>query len=89
MNSVTEHRSTKEFYFILVLYCAIRYAFYQEKIPSNGREEEDQGSDKACTSVRKTSGKKKSVSVENDDSYLQPQASHLVPISTLSTSEQT
>ena len=38
--------------------------------------------------MKKASSKKKSDSVENDGSYLQSQASHLVPVSTLPTSEQ-
>ena len=45
-------------------------------------------SDKSCTSIKKAVSKKKSVILENESSYLQPQASQSVPVSTLPPSEQ-
>ena len=46
-------------------------------------------SDKAHTSIKKSVGKKKSASVENDGSYLQAHVSHSVPVSTIPPSAHT
>ena len=44
--------------------------------------------DNTCTSVKKSVSKKKSVTVENDGSYLQAQASHSASVSTVPPSGQ-
>ena len=59
-----------------------------KKSPVTEGKRKTRVSDKAHTSIKKTGSKKKSVSVENDGSYFQPQASYSVHVSTLSTSEQ-
>ena len=60
----------------------------RKKSPATEGKRKTRASDKVRSSMKKASSKKKSVSVENDGSYLQPQASDSVPVSTLSTSEQ-
>ena len=60
----------------------------KKKSPATEGKRKTRASDKVCSSMKKASSKKKSVSVENDGSYLQSQASHSVPVSTLPTSEQ-
>ena len=60
----------------------------RKKSPATEGKRKTRASDKVRSSMKEAGSKKKSVSVENDGSYLQPQASHSVPVSTLSTSEQ-
>ena len=60
----------------------------RKKSPATEGKRKTRASDKVHSSMKKASSKKKSVSVENDGSYLQSQVSHSVPVSTLPTFEQ-
>ena len=90
MNSVIEYiRSSKKFYSLFQFYIVISdMPSTRKNSPPTEGKRKTRASDKARTSIKKTGSKKKSVSVGNDGSYLQPQASHSVLVSTLSTSKQ-
>ena len=60
----------------------------KKKSPAEEGKRKTRASDKARMSIKKPSSKKKTVSVDNDCSYLQVQASSTIPVSTIPTSDQ-
>ena len=54
----------------------------RKKSPATEGKKKTRASDKSRSSIKKPNSKKKAVSVENDGSYIQHQASHSVPVST-------
>ena len=58
-----------------------------KKSPATEEERKTRASYKARTSINKPVNKKKTVSVDNDGSYLQAQASHSIPVSTIPPSD--
>ena len=59
----------------------------KRKSPATEGKRKTTASDKAHTSVIKSVSKKKTVTVENDGSYIQSHVSHSAPISTIAPSE--
>ena len=60
----------------------------KKKSPATEGKRKTRASDKAHTSIKKPVNRKKTVSVDNDGSYLQVQASSKVPVSTIPPSDQ-
>ena len=60
----------------------------KKKSPATEGKRKTRALDEARTSINKPVSKKKTVSVDNDGSYLQIQASSIVPVSTIPTSDQ-